>query len=249
MAKARDKAIVLNSYRARFIKNGIVLEFESLAEGARKLGLDKGGAIEDINDISATKALKVYFKGAYGKEMSGLDKIITNTGTLFNINASVYDLWRGNVVSTTGTLNLNKVQKAVATAVERGLDEEAVLLVSPRTWQDLSAEQSAYRKFDSSYDSKEMENGSERLVFYSQNGKIEVISHNCVKAGEAFIVPLKRVKRVGSTDITFETPGRSDEIFLHLANNAGFELRCYADQAILVETPARCVKITGIVNS
>jgi len=53
MAKARDKAIVINSYRARFIKNGIALEFESLAEGARKLGLDKGGATRVANGKQA----------------------------------------------------------------------------------------------------------------------------------------------------------------------------------------------------
>lgn len=49
MSKARDKAIVINSYRAMFIKDGIALEFESLAEGARKLGLDKGNATRVAN--------------------------------------------------------------------------------------------------------------------------------------------------------------------------------------------------------
>lgn len=42
MAKAREKAIVVNSYRTRFTRGGVSLEFSSLAEGARQLGLDKG---------------------------------------------------------------------------------------------------------------------------------------------------------------------------------------------------------------
>lgn len=42
MAKARDKAIVVNSYRTKFTRGDVSLEFSSLAEGARQLGLDKG---------------------------------------------------------------------------------------------------------------------------------------------------------------------------------------------------------------
>lgn len=42
MAKAREKAMVVNSYRTKFIRGGISLEFSSLAEGARQLGLDRG---------------------------------------------------------------------------------------------------------------------------------------------------------------------------------------------------------------
>lgn len=53
MAKAREKAVVLNSYKARFIKDGIALEFNSLAEGARELGIDKGNATRVANGKQA----------------------------------------------------------------------------------------------------------------------------------------------------------------------------------------------------
>lgn len=49
MAKARDKAIVINSYRTRFTRGGVSLEFSSLADGARRLGLDKGGCTRVAN--------------------------------------------------------------------------------------------------------------------------------------------------------------------------------------------------------
>ena len=42
MAKAREKAMVVNSYRTKFTRGDVSLEFSSLAEGARQLGLDKG---------------------------------------------------------------------------------------------------------------------------------------------------------------------------------------------------------------
>ena len=49
MAKARDKAIVVNSYRTKFTRGDVSLEFSSLAEGARQLGLDKGGCTRVAN--------------------------------------------------------------------------------------------------------------------------------------------------------------------------------------------------------
>lgn len=49
MAKAREKAIVINSYRTKFTRGGVSLEFSSLAEGARQLGLDKGGCTRVAN--------------------------------------------------------------------------------------------------------------------------------------------------------------------------------------------------------
>jgi hypothetical protein len=75
------------------------------------------------------------------------------------------------------------------------------------------------------------------------------MSHNIIKQGEAFVLPMKRIKRLGAQDVSFKTPGREDEIFLHLPDNAGFELRNYTDQQIFIETPARTVKITTIVNA
>jgi hypothetical protein len=129
------------------------------------------------------------------------------------------------------------------------LDEKVVVLVNPDTWSDLAADLAALRKFDSSYDRKKGENGFEALVYHGQNGEIEIHSYNLVKAGEAFIIPPKRVKRIGAQDLSFKTPGMSDEIFLHLSNRAGFELRLYTDQCVFVETPARCVYLTGFTNS
>lgn len=53
MSKARDKAIIINSYRTKFTRGGVSLEFNSLAEGARQLGLDKGNATRVANGKQA----------------------------------------------------------------------------------------------------------------------------------------------------------------------------------------------------
>lgn len=198
---------------------------------------------------SNPNVLDLFFFGAYGKEQTGIDKIITNTTSLFNIDAGVYNLWKGNAVTTTGALTMAKILSAVSKAVGRGLNEKVVALVNPDTWSNLNSDLAALRMYDQSYDKKKSENGSEAIVYHGQNGEIEVISHNCVKAGECFIFPPKRLKRLGSTDLTFKTPGREEEIFTQLAGQAGFEIRLYSDQAIFIETPARCVKISGFTNA
>jgi len=76
------------------------------------------------------------------------------------------------------------------------------------------------------------------------------VSHSIIKEGEAMAIPMARVRRLGAVDITFKTPGMGDdEFFLHLADAAGFELRCYTDQHIFLETPAKAVRYYGIVNT
>jgi hypothetical protein len=224
-----------------------IFEIESVDIENKKIRVK--GTAAGITALDASSNANIYFKGAKNGEMAGLRKIIQNTGTLFNINAGVWNLWKGNTVTVSGQLTMGKVLGAVSKAVQRGLDEKVVVLVNPDTWSDLAADLAALRKFDSSYDRKKGENGFEALVYHGQNGEIEIHSYNLVKAGEAFIIPPKRVKRIGAQDLSFKTPGMSDEIFLHLSNRAGFELRLYTDQCVFVETPARCVYLTGFTNS
>jgi hypothetical protein len=82
------------------------------------------------------------------------------------------------------------------------------------------------------------------------NGLIQVIPHPCIKGGEAFALPIKEgiVKKIGSTDITMNHPGRGDEIFTVLPSNNGYELRSYSDFCVFIAEPAKCVKFSSIVN-
>ena len=65
----------------------------------------------------------------------------------------------------------------------------------------------------------------------------------------AYLLSLDDWMRVGSTDMSFKRPGRSDEFFRDLDSAAGYELRLYTDQAVFCHAPGRSVIITGIVNS
>lgn len=192
---------------------------------------------------------KIYFKGAQGKEAVGIHYILTNTGALFGINAANFTLWRGNEVDLSGNpLSFAAVQDAIARAVEKGLDSAVAVMVNPRTWSDLLTEQTALRQYDSSYKVSVAEAGHQEIVFYGQNGKVEIIPSIYVKEGYAYVLCMEEMLRIGSTDITFKRPDQGDTFFRELENAAGYELRAYSDQALFCYAPGKNTLISGITN-
>lgn len=192
----------------------------------------------------------IFHKGAATNEFAGLHRIMTNTGSLFGINAATYNLWKGNQYSAgSAVLSFNKLQEAIARAVEKGLDNDVKVLVNPKAWADLLNDQAAARSYDQSYKSDIAENGSKMIKFHGQNGMIEIIPSIYVKEGYAYVISTDEMVRVGSSDVTFKRPGRGDEFFRELENHAGYELRAYTDQALFCYAPGRNVLIKDIVNS
>lgn len=194
----------------------------------------------------------LFFKGARTttahKDMVGLDKILVNTGSLFNISAASYELWKATSYDCAGAVSMEKALNAAAQAVPLGLKEKSMLALAAKRWAKLNNDLSALRRADSSYDSAKFENGVDGITYHGVSGDIEIVSHPFVKEGEGLLVPEKRLKRVGSTDVTFRRPGNANNIFRELESSAGFELRAYSDQQIFCETPSYCVKLTGITD-
>ena len=189
-------------------------------------------------------------------EMAGFDRIITNTGALFGINAAQYTLWKGNVYDVGGTaLSFAKMNAAIARAVSKGgLAEEVEMLVSPQTWANLNNNEAANRRYDSSYKSGVSEVGTETIRYHSQNGVVNVHSHLYVKPGEAYLIPKARAHRVGGTDITMGNNavpgGENGPVFIsQLQDQNGYQIRAYTNQSVFVDSPAKTVKLVNIVNS
>jgi hypothetical protein len=198
----------------------------------------------NAQDLAAIKqGQSIFFKGAYGQEFHGFDSIFQNAGQIFNIDASKYALWKSSVYPVNDRLSLAHILSANNRAVARGLNEKVTCYINPEKFTPLSVNEASLRRYGGE---KDASNGFESIKFYSSNGEIEIIPHPFVKWGDAFILPLKRVKRVGATDVTFNMPGRGDEIFLHIQDETCYEMRAMADQAIFIETPAKCVKMSGI---
>ena len=191
----------------------------------------------------------IWHKGAYNNEFVGIHKILTTSGTLFNIDNSVYNLFKGNEYDAqSGALSFAKLNQAVARSVEKGLEGKVTCLVNPRGWANMLSDQAALRKYDGSYSKKKLENGSEALTFFSQNGEIEIMPSIYVKEGYAYLLSMEDFARVGSTDITFKRPGADGNFFRDLENASGYELRCYTDQAVFCAAPGKQTIITSIVN-
>jgi len=192
----------------------------------------------------------IYHKGAYGNEFAGIHKILTNTGTLFNISAAQYNLWKGNTYSSgSAALSFAKLTKAASRPVEKGLDSKLTFFVNPRGWADLLNDQAALRMYDQSYTTAQLQNGAKSLKFHSQNGELEIIPSIYIKEGYAYGLALEEFMRVGSSDISFKRPGYGDEFFRDLENAAAYELRLYTDQAVFCMAPGKSVLISAIVNA
>lgn len=235
----------IEAYTAGVI-NGSVMEVVSVSFENKSVKLKTAtGSVNLLADDV------IYPSGAFGKQMAGLHKILSNTGSLFGIDAASYTLWKGNVF-TPGTLGTPVVltfailQQAIAKAVEKGLDKDVVCMVNPGHWDDLLTEQASLRQYDSSYSSDKSENGSKQIKFHSQNGLVEVTPSIFVKEGFAYIICPEDLVRVGSTDVTFKRPGQGDNFFRDLESAAGYELRSYTDQALFCIKPGRQVIIQNL---
>lgn len=207
----------------------------------------------DSTDATVVAGDRILWKGAKGNEFKGLHGIMTETSSLFGINPSQFSLFRSSEYDAgAADLSFEKIQDAIARGVEKGLDEDVVCLVNPKTWSKLMTEQAALRMYDSSYSIEKAENGAQSIKFYAQNGIVEIKPCTYVKESLAFIVPPKELLRVGSTDITFKLPGveNGEEAFFRVLDSvAGYEIRAYADQALFCPAPGKLVLIYNITNS
>lgn len=210
------------------------------------------GTAADITSLNALNGttLDIYWNTSQGNQMAGLRQVLTNTGALFNINATTFNLWQSNTFDCLSTqLTFGKLQAAVALGVNRGLDTKVMVLVSPPTFANLIDEQAGARLYDSSYSSEKAESGFRRLEFFSANGVIEIVPHIFVHQGDAYIIAKEEYIRCGPVEnVTSTLPGMPGEFFVQSQTYAAYELRAYANQAGFLEAPAHNVFIKNIVN-
>lgn len=225
----------------------------TLDEASDVNGAD-GALTGDIDNIAGQSNVGLFFYGSIVasdgsfRDMIGLDKILTTSGSLFGINNSTYALWKGNAVSVSGRMTFCKLIAALNTPVIKGLQEKIKVYVPVVTWQNLNADQAALRRYDGSYSKEKGEMGHKSIVFYGQSGEVEIVAHPFLKENEAFAIPVEKYRRVGATDITFKTPGKGDDIFHHLENNFGYEIRAFCNQALFPRLVSTSVKIYGFTN-
>lgn len=192
-------------------------------------------------------------RGWVTNSFAGLDKIITNSATLFGIDAGSYNLWKGNTFSAgNSSLSMSKVLALLTKGVVRGLAEDVNFYMSPFAWEDLNTDAAALRRLANSTKGG-LDIGTREIVYYGTNGAVHLKPHILVKAGDGFAVPRSsdRFVRFGSTESTFRLPGVGAQgdprFFTELADKAGFGMRGYWDCACIAPQPAKLGKMTGIL--
>ena len=182
--------------------------------------------------------------------MAGLHAILANTGTLFGLSAATYSLWK-SCAQSAGAANLSfeVLQRAVAQATGKGLDEDQLLIVNPLTFATLLTDQAALRRHGDPNKSQAYVIGAEGLEFHSQVGKITIQPSIYCKEGYAYLFAPDLFHRVGATDITFRLQDRGDEFFRHHETTAAYALRNYSNQALFTEAPGKACLVSSIDNA
>lgn len=191
----------------------------------------------------------VYFKDGNGNEMYGLHSILSNTGTLFNISASTYTHWKSAQHTVSGAFSFQALKKGLAKGMDKGLMYPINIYCSTGAFDDLVGDIHQLRTVDKS-ETRRIELGQDEVVYKFAGINASVKPHAMVKNGHAMGVVPQFAKRVGSVDIGFGMPGRTDgKIWFDLEGKAAVEGRMYTHQAIFSEMPGVCVLWSSITNS
>lgn len=189
----------------------------------------------------------LYFKGARTttgfNECIGIYRILTYSGTIFNISNSSYSLWAANSYAVSGNLSLTAIMNAAAIGMQFGL-EKAILLCAPEKFAQLASDEAALRRYIQ--DTPNAKRGVKGIVFQLGAVDVEILPHPVIKRGHAMMLADENFHRVGATDVTFAMPGQGEPMQVHVTDSTALEIRSMSDQGIYSETPAQCVIMTGI---
>jgi hypothetical protein len=236
---------------------GAVLEAFTATTGGSQHNTDLTITAVDIANrtvtVSGTSAAVdvgdyLFFKGHRGAEPYGLWSIARNTGTLYNISASTYELWAANSYDCgTSAITFAKILEASAMSANKGCDEPLLCLVPPKAFQKLAADQGSMREYGVNYNKAKAENGFESLVFHGATGPIEVMPHLYSKEGESIMFPERYTSLIGAQEAT-NVVGPGGDIVFDLEGYTSKEMRMMAHWTVFCEKPGYITYITRSDN-
>lgn len=247
-AKNMTLDVFAANYTGTKINSNLKVTITAITRSTRTISVS--GNATDLTNIVA--GMQIFPETASPTtEFAGIDAILQNTGTLFNIDAAAYDIWKANQYPVGGAIAMEKILDAVRLAAEMGLMDDVVAIVSPRAFQVLNNDLAALRRFDRSYSTKEGENGTEEILYHGQTGTVRIMPHIYQKDGLFFVINPKQWHRVGATsDFGFITRGGNGErLIIELPNNPASEMRAFFLGAIYCDAPAHQTVGTGITYS
>lgn len=212
------------------------------AAATNRIRLAKSGVTTMIDPTDIIVA-----RGAKGKSCYGVQAILENVGTMFEINAGTYPQWNAVKYAVGGPLTRAKILGLAARLQQNGLKKGGKVFVNANAFADL-AEEANDQRTDFGPDAV-IQQGAENLLYKTPAGVFEVAVDMIMKQSIAMFMARDVGKRVGSTDNTFRTQGSREWYFQELENAAGAQLQCFSNQAPVLEIPYHCAILTGVVST
>lgn len=187
--------------------------------------------------------------GSSTSEPRGVSAILANTGSMYNIDAAAYGLWKSNTLALGANedLGFKKVITLDAAIRNRGGMGDQLGLVNPDVYVTLISSVENARDFGGDqYKTAEIDRGTRQLRFHSPTGTTTIQAHPLVKHGDFFSLRKGKWWRAGATDPTATIPGEGGKVLFDLQDYPGKELRMMADNTWFTPRPAASGKITGI---
>lgn len=187
-----------------------------------------------------------YFQGAYGVEATGLMKQVSNTGTLFGIDASTYPGFKGNTITSVGALTMPKVSDGVGLIKQFLPEDDLTVFVSPRNFARLVQEQQGYQRWlDGGHSAKV---GFTGLALSVGNEGALLVEHPFVKDADVLVLPLPQVIKVGTSDEPMNAASDGDLIVWDPTTNS-FIYTMYLACAPFLRKPNNACRMSGVTIS
>lgn len=191
--------------------------------------------------------------GGPTNEFVGLDLMAQNTGTLFNINAANYGMWRGNNLPNVGNLRLAQLIRAISATILNFGGQGATIrsIVPTELFAQFANDESTLRRYSSA--TGDAENGFDSIqMFLPHKSRLEILGHALQKDGLVLNYIPDECVRVGAAELDFinrsASNGRSrkEQFLLEVQDRPASEMRLYGQFAPIVATPRHLLRMSGV---
>lgn len=206
------------------------------------------GNATDVGTVAPGDVLT--FRGSRAVSCVGIEAILANTGTLFNISAANYPIWRAQTYNVAGALTFDKVVEGLVGPANNGLKTGGTLTLTAQQWTDCMTDEAALRRHVGDKMAKEIKTGASSLEYESAAGVVKIVRHPFAKQAQAWFLPNDVCERVGAQELSFKSPGSPNDWHLvEVADTTATEIRIYGDFAPLIHQPNVCVQYNGIAST
>lgn len=201
------------------------------------------GNATEIGAVAPADVL--YFRGSYANDMLGFDHQLTKSGSVFGIDNSVYELWKGSLY-TLGSTAFSEFIKGMGVAVAQGgLSDDTVAFINSTKWESLNSTVTNQNYRNTAIgDASAAKAGVRGLTFETQAGITTLIGSPYVKEADGFVYSTKDLALVGVKKVNFDASNGKGEYWMELPSNYGARMQGAYEFQPVFEMPACALKLT-----